>query len=184
VLGLEIKQYQSSDGLTTFVPNIVGNTASANQAKRQNQQKWDEDKFLQETEQISGLQAADICRKILRSVEAIGCHIWWGEGIKHGSFVPEYIGKKRHQLFSVYNSDKITLTELYFQYMKEPFNTIEYRTKHKNNLERIPGVQISKFRLDKRPNFNIELLKSDNAFTLFIDSMQAYINDIKDDEQK
>ena len=182
VLGLEIKQFLSSDGLTTLVPHLVGRTANAVQTKRGESRKWDEDSFISQAAELGGDSNAELCCKLLRAFESLGCYIWWGEGKDRGSFIPVYVGKKRHQLCSIYNWYKRTLVEIYFQYMKEPFATSEYRDKLKNALERIPGVIIPVERIKKRPNFELNLLTDDESLNLFIDTMRSYIEDIKASE--
>ena len=180
VLGLEIKQFLSADGLTTtLVPNLVGKTASAGQVKRVESRKWDKTSFLSEAAQISGNDIAEICGKLIGSFEELGCSIWWGEGKMHGSFVPIYEGKQRHQLLSVYSWHKSTLIEIYFQYMKPPFDALEYRLKLKSALEQIPGVRIPDDRLDKRPNFPVYQLATEESYALFINAVRAYIEDIE-----
>jgi len=179
VLGLEIKQFLSVNGMTTLVPHLIGRTASAVQTKRAESRKWDEQSFLEQAVQISGKETAAICEKLLRLFESLGCYIWWGEGKDRGGFVPVYVGKQRHQLCSIYNWYKRTLVEIYFQYMKEPFTSTEYRMKLKSNLERIYGVHIPDERIEKRPNFETELLSDSKNFELFADAMVSYIEDIK-----
>jgi len=179
VLGLEIKQFTSTDGLTTLVPHIIGRTTSAIQTKRSDSKKWDEQSYLDQATQIGGEEAAVICEKLIRLFESLGCYIWWGEGKDRGGFVPVYVGRQRHQLCSVYNWYKRTLVEIYFQYMKEPFSSSDYRMKLKNDLELIPGVKIPDERIDKRPNFPVELLSDESCFNLFADAMKTYIEDIK-----
>lgn len=182
VLGLEIRQFLSTDGLTTLVPSLVGRTAIAVQTKRAESNKWDEQSFLVQAAEIGGNESVVLCERILRAFESLGCYIWWGEGKTHGSFVPEYLGKQRHQLCSVYNWHKSTLVEIYFQYMKPPFNETPYRLKLKAELEKIPGVKIHESRLDKRPNFSVTYLSTDESFTLFINAIKTYIEDIKTHE--
>lgn len=63
--------------------------------------------------------------------------------------------------------------------MKEPFTSTEYRMKLKSNLERIYGVHIPDERIEKRPNFETELLSDSKNFELFADAMVSYIEDIK-----
>jgi len=179
VLGLEIKQFLSTDGLTTLVPHFIGRTTSAVQAKRTDSKKWDEQSFLEQAIQIGGEEAAIICEKLLRLFESLGCYIWWGEGKDRGGFIPVYVGKQRHQLCSIYNWYKRTLVEIYFQYMKPPFTPAEYRLKLKNALERIRGVKIPDERIEKRPNFEVGLLNDDKNFKLFADTFKVYIEDIK-----
>ncbi|MCL2603060.1 MAG: hypothetical protein FWD90_01110 [Defluviitaleaceae bacterium] len=179
VLGLEIKQFLSANGMTTLVPHLIGRTAAAVQTKRGESRKWDEQSFLEQAVQVSGNEIAAVCEKLLRLFESLGCYIWWGEGKDRGGFVPVYIGKQRHQLCSVYNWYKKSLVEIYFQYMKEPFTSTEYRMELKNNLERIPGVYIPDERIEKRPSFETGLLNDSNNFDLFADAMTSYIEDIK-----
>ena len=184
VLGLEIKQFLSASGMTTLVPHLIGRTTSAVQTKRADSRKWDEQSFLEQAVQLSGKEIAVICEKLLRLFETLGCYIWWGEGKDRGGFVPVYVGKQRHQLCSVYNWYKRTLVDIYFQHMKEPFTSIEYRLKLKNSLERIPGVKIPDERIEKRPNFEIGLLSDSKSFDLFAETMAKYIEDIKESEME
>jgi hypothetical protein len=111
VLGLEIKQFLSTDGLTTLVPHLVGRTASSVQTKRSESRKWDEDGFITQAAELGGDSNSSLCLKLLRAFETLGCYIWWGEGKASGGFVPVYIGKQRHQLCSIYNWYKRTLVQ-------------------------------------------------------------------------
>ena len=182
VLGLEIKQFRSPDGLTTLVPHLIGRTASAVQTKRSESRKWDEDSFVAQSAELGGESNAALCKKLLKAFEALGCYIWWGEGKDRGGFVPVYVGKQRHQLCSIYNWYKKSMVEIYFQYMKPPFTAMEYRQKHKASLERIPGVRIPDSRIEKRPSFEAQLLSEAANFDLFMDAMKSYIEDIKASE--
>jgi hypothetical protein len=182
VLGLEIKQFRSTDGLITLVPHLIGRTVSAVQTKRSESRKWEEDSFVAQAAEIGGDSNADLCLKLLRAFEALGCYIWWGEGKDRGGFVPVCVGKQRHQLCSVYNWYKRSLVEIYFQYMKPPFTASEYRHKLKASLERIPGVNIPADRIEKRPAFELNLLADEKNLNLFIDTMQSYIEDIRASE--
>ncbi|MCL2033798.1 MAG: hypothetical protein FWG94_03590 [Oscillospiraceae bacterium] len=76
VLGLEIKQFLSTDGLTTLVPNIVGKTASAAQTKRTDSRKWDEVSFLEQAAELNGEENAKLCERHIRAFESLGCYIW------------------------------------------------------------------------------------------------------------
>jgi hypothetical protein len=76
VLGLEIKQFLSTDGLTTLVPNLIGNTASASQTKRAESRKWDEASFMEQAIRTSGNETAAICEKLLRTFESLGCFLY------------------------------------------------------------------------------------------------------------
>ncbi len=183
VLGLEIKQFCSPDGLTTLVPHLVGRTSDAVQTKRRESRKWDEDSFIEQAAELGGENNAVLCKKLLKAFEYLNCYIWWGEGKEWGSFVPEYVGKQRHLLCSIYNLRKKSVVEIYFQHMKQPFTTMEYRQKLKTSFERIPGVSIPDDRIDKRPNFDVQLLSEDISFDLFMETMATYIEDIRASEK-
>jgi len=180
VLGVEIKKFISSDGLTTFVPSLVGMTASVAASKSANRKRMDEHTFIAQTKQISSPEVAAICEKLLRFLGSLNCDIWWGKSVT-GSFIPVF-GRTRYQLFGVYNSSKTTLIELQFQYMKEPFDTLEYRKKIQSALSKIPGVNIPDERIDKRPSFPVDYLVKDENYKLFIDVIKAYYEDIKAQE--
>ena len=181
VLGLEIKQFLSADGLTTLVPHLVGKTASAAQTKHTESREWDEASFLEQTADLSGNENVELCKKLLRTFESLGFRILWGKGIYWGSFAPVIDGKKnsKYQLCSIYNGNKRTLVEISFQHMKAPFDSTDYRLKLKASLERIPGVIIPDERIGKRPSFEAKLLSEDTNFNLFVDAMTTYIEDIK-----
>lgn len=185
VLGLEIRPYKSADGATTLVPNLVGQTASAIQTKQKViQRDWDEDSFLDDVIRVSGKTAADICQRLLRDFEKMGCTISWGHGKTHGSFVPIYVGKQNYQLCSVYPWNTRTLIEIYFQYLKPPFDTMEFKHELRAKLEKISGVQIPEDRLSKRPNFEWSVLQTQGNYNLFINTYKWYIDKIKENENR
>lgn len=180
VLGLEIKHYVSADGLKTLVPHIIGRTVTAAQAKKQEKGQWDEPRFFDDVIQVSGEQAANVCRKLLRGFETFGCRIWWGKGQNHGSFIPVFDGQlASHQLCSIYQSDKTTLIELQFQYFKEPFLQMDAKKRLKEKFEQIPGVSIDEQRLSKRPSFDYSLLLQEEHLQLFLNIYKEYIEEVK-----
>jgi hypothetical protein len=177
VLGLEIKQFLSTDGLTTLVPHILGKTASSGQVKRINTRQWDEQGFIDQTAELSGDDVAAICRRLLRAFESLGCRIWWGQG-KGASFAAMYDRAQPHYLFYIFNSAKNTIIQIYFKYMKPGLDTAEQKAKLKAALERIPGVLIPTDKLDKYPSFSVKTLSDKTSFDLFVEAMKMYIEDI------
>jgi len=183
VLGLEIKQFLSTNGLTTLVPHIMGKTASSGQTKRTNNRQWDEQGFIEQTADMSGDVVAELCLRLLRSFESLGCRIWWGQG-KGASFAAMFDMEQPHYLYYVYNSDKNTIMQIYFKNMRPTLNMVQQKNKLKHALERIPGVIIPNDRLDKYPSFPVKLLSDKANYDLFIDTMKTYIEDIKASEAK
>jgi len=176
VLGLEIKQFLSTDGLTTLVPSLVGKNASVLSNKRSDNKRMDEQTFLKKAEQTSGADVSVICEKLLRFFESLGCDMWWGRG-EAASFIPGF-GKTWHQFVAVFNTSRNTLFSLQFQYLKEPFNTDDYKQKMKAGFEKIPGVQIPEDKLSKRPSFPVELIVSDTSYDIFIGVIKSFIEDL------
>jgi len=183
VLGLEIKQFLSTDGLTTLVPHITGKTASSGKAIRPNTAQWDERGFIEQTIQLCGDDVANLCQRLLRVFESLGSRIWWGQGIG-ASFAAMYDKSHPHYLFYVYNSGKNTILQVYFKNMKPGLDTKQQKNKLKDALEQIPGVHIPEERLDKYPSFPVKTLIDDTSFNLFIDAMKMYMDDINTYESR
>lgn len=186
VLGLEIKQYVSSGKQRTLVPKLIGKTASAVQAKLQQQQrfKWDEGSFLDRVNGINGDEVASVCQNILNSFREMGCRIYWGEGSKQAGFVPIYDGKLKHQLLAVYSYGTTTKIEIYFQHFKAPFHSEDKKKELMAEFNSIPGIQISETSLTKRPSFDCKLLLNKDRFECFIRIYREIISEIKKYEEK
>jgi len=95
VLGVEIKQYIHND-LKTLVPKVVGQTEKAQIKKNQNQERWDEASFFAELNDRYNSKYENIARKIFNYFKPKVTRIYWGSGMRSGSFVPIYQGKEKH----------------------------------------------------------------------------------------
>jgi len=178
VLGVEIKQYISGDGLTTLVPNVLGKIAGEKKPRsKSGSGKWDEESFIAQTIEVSGEDVANVCQNLIKKFESFGCRIWWGQGIG-SSFATMYDKAQSHYLFYIYNGSKNTFLQVYFKEMKPGLDTAQQKTKLKTALERIPEVRIPEDRLDKYPSFPVKILSDETSFDLFVDSMKSYIDDI------
>ena len=178
VLGLEIKQYISGDGLTTLVPNLLGKIAGESKpGNRAKSVKWDESSFIEQAIELSGNEVAEICRKLLRTFESLGSRIWWGQGAG-SSFAAMYDKSQTHYLFYVYNGSRQTHLQVYFKEMKPGLDSHEQKIKLKNALEKIPGVHIPEDRLSKYPSFPVSTLRKQSNFDLFVEALKIYIDDI------
>jgi len=178
VLGVEIKQYISGDGLTTLVPNVLGKIAGEKkQRSSSNSKKWDEESFIEQTAEVSGEEVASVCQKLIKKFESLGSRIWWGQGIG-SSFAVMYDKTQSHYLFYIYNGSKNTFLQVYFKEMKPGLDSDQQKAKLKAALERIPGVRIPEDRLDKYPSFPVKLLCDEISFDLFVDSLKSYVDDI------
>jgi len=112
VFGLEIKQYQSANGLSTLVPSLINRIANT---LSPNPSQLNEQSFLAQVAKISGPDVAVLCERVIRSYESLGGVATWGKG-EMGGYIPVF-GKKRHVLFALYSTTKQTLVEIQFQYL-------------------------------------------------------------------
>lgn len=179
VLGLEIKQFVSSQKHRTLVPHLIGQTAASVQIKNQTGPVWTEESYLERVSRYGGEQMADVCRRLLKEFSDMGCRIYWGRGQKFAGFVPVYDGKSRHQLCSVYSSDKMTSVEVYFQYFKAPFHSEERQRELMERFNRISGIRFPETKLFKRPSFDCALLKKEETFEQFIGIYRDMLAEIR-----
>lgn len=184
VLGLEVKQYVSSNGQRTLVPKIIGKTTSAVQVKQKQQRfKWDEESFLDRVNGISGDAVALVCQNILTRFCDLGCRIYWGEGSKQAGFVPIYDGKRSHQLLAVYSYGSTTKVEIYFQHFKEPFHTEEQKKKLLQKFNMIHGVEIPDNAISRRPSLDCKLFLDKANFEKFLQIYFEILAEIKQYEK-
>ncbi len=182
VLGLEIRQYLSSDKVQTLVPQIVGQTVLGMQAKGKTESRdWDEESFLENARTSSGEDAVEVCRQLLRGFRDMGCSINFGRGKVHGSIVPIYNGKIPHQLCAVIHG-KNTVIEIYSQYYKAPYDTQEKQSVLIEKFRKIPGITIAGDWFGKRPNFSWEVLSNAERMTAFLQIFREYIDNVKEYE--
>lgn len=179
VLGLEIRQFVSSQKHRTLVPQILGQTTAAVQAKNQNRFAWTEESYMERVSRISGDQIADVCRRLLQEFSRLGCRIYWGRGQKQAGFVPVYDGKKRHQLCAVYSYEKSTNIEIYFEHFKPPFDTEEKQRELMRQFNEIPGIHIPETKLFKRPSFNCSTLINEENFKRYIKIYEDILAEIR-----
>ena len=118
VLGLEIKQYVSGQNQRTLVPKIIGQTSTSMQVKKSNDISWTEERYLARVTNTNGQNAADVCRKLLRAFENMGCWIYWGKGQHSAGFTAIYEGQVRHHLCSVYSYEKTPKSNCCFSILK------------------------------------------------------------------
>ena len=184
VLGLEIKQFLSTDRATKiYSSSIIGNTGNADTTKHLKSRNWDEESFLAQVIEMRGDKVAELCQRLFRSSEGLGFSIKWGRGKQYGTCYFVYEGVQKHYLFSMVNNwGKFTRVSVSFGDAKPPFNSLGYRTNMKNALECISGVQIPDDKLDKYPSFLLNQLIEEKNFSQFIDIMRSYIEDAKEYE--
>ena len=181
VLAVEIKQYVGQ-GLKTLVPRVMGQTAEAQRKKSgstSETKQWDESSFFQELETRRGKDEEEVARKILEWAKANSLRIWWGKGIRSGSFFPllDYNGLT-HWLISVWTYGSI---EVQFKVMKSkpPFDGESKRMELLRRLNEIPGVTIPENAITRRPSITLSSLKDKTILMQFLETFNWVVQEIK-----
>lgn len=181
VLAVEVKQYVGQ-GLRTLVPRVVGQTAGAEKKKsggRSGRGQWDESTFFQALEAKHSAAEVEVARKILAWARPKTTRIWWGRGIRDGSFVPtlNHNGKD-YPLFVVWTLGSI---ETYFQHYRSrpPFDAEERRLELLERHNEISGISLPTEAINRRPTFSLALLQDEAALQQFLAIYDWVIQEIK-----
>lgn len=87
VIGVEVRQYVGGDGSPrALVPRVVGQTALAEQSKRQSQ-VWDEQRFLEDLRARATPEEALVAERLMEWSRVHLPNVRWGKG-QTGSFNP------------------------------------------------------------------------------------------------
>lgn len=181
ILGIEIKQFVGQN-LKTLVPRVIGATANAQNQKAVKtsggNNKWSEEKFLEEVSHKSP-KYLSIYKIIYEKSSELFDDIWWGEGVKTGSFIPYLsINGLFIQLFSVYTYGAV---EIQFQYLKskKPFDNEGMRIDLLARINNALGTKISRDTLDKRPSFKVGEFEKPGVLDAFFEVVKWYISTIR-----
>ena len=119
-----------------------------------------------------------VARKILDWSNENMSRVWWGEGIRTGSYVPVLNHNDRdHQLFAVYTKGRIVL---YFQYYKEkiPFTDDNKRRELRRKLNAIDGVDIPEDGIDRRSSIDLSLLAEGSKIDEFLSIYDWVVSEV------
>lgn len=180
VLAVEVKQF-TGEGVKTLVPRVIGQTAEAQQKKSVSTRKhkrWDETSFFAELEANCELVDLNVARKLY----AWGQHnfpaFWWGKGMQTGSCYMGVLGESTNIYpIALWTSNEIEIP-LTFLIKKQPFISKESRLEYIQRLNEIPGIQISKDKVNRKPCIPFSSLRQESAFEAFIDVMNWFINEV------
>jgi len=160
---------------------VIGLTAEAQQKKHpsQNARQWDEPTFLAEMESRHGPEVAVVAKKLLDWAKSSTSRIWWGRGLKEGSFYPmfSYNGVD-HYTFSVWTYGRI---DIQFQFMRArpPFDFESKRIELIKRLNLIPNVSLPLDAINRRPSIPLALLKEETTLKLILETFDWVIEEIK-----
>ena len=186
VLAVEIKQF-SGQSLKTLVPRIIGQTSEAGDRKRVSsgraKRQWDEASYFAEMETRHGVEAKRIANRLLDWGRSKMTRVWWGQGLKNGSFIPVLDRSGYgYQPFTVYHEGAKAkpCIEINFQFCvkKPPFDDRAHRLIWLRQINQIAGVSLSEDSLDRRPNFPLMNLATEEAMTKFLAAMDWYVAEV------
>ena len=178
VLAVEVKQFAGA-GLRTLVPRVIGQTAEAEQRKKPfgERRQWDEASFFNEfTRRGDGVGEA-VARRLLAWATERRLRIWWGKGLKTGTFVPVLdLADSSHQPFAVWSSG---LVEIYFYWytLKPTFDDESRRAELLRRLNEILGVQLPPDAITKRPSIPLRVLRGHEE--AFLQVFDWYLDEIR-----
>jgi hypothetical protein len=185
VLAIEIRQF-SGQSLKTLVPRVIGQTSEAGDRKRVSggraKRQWDEPSYFAEMEARHGPEASRIARRLVDWGRAKMMRIWWGQGLQNGSFVPVLDqGGLSYQPFSVFHDGARgkPCIDINFQFClkKPPFDDRKNRLVWLQRINEIPNVSLSDDALERRPNFPLLALASEDAMNRFLSAMDWFVSE-------
>lgn len=181
VLAVEISQYVGK-GLKTLVPRVIGQTAEAQQAKGSAQRRtkqWDEPTFFQELVSRHSAVEGQIARRMLEWAQSRNLQVWWGKGVRSGSFVPWFrYNDVDYQLFPVWTYGTVEIYFQWYQY-KPPFDLESKRRELLDKLNAIPGVSLPPDAITKRPGIPLSTFQSDDALARFFEIYDWFIEEVQ-----
>lgn len=185
VLAVEIRQY-TGQGVQALVPKVVGQTAAAQQAKSvgtaSTKHQWDEPSFFDALGARRNPEEAEVARDLLAWARRRELRVWWGKGIKDGSFFP-MVDKPFEWTISVWTYGRLEIQFQQFVNQGEDasrfFASREARQALRERLNAIPGVSIPADGITRRPSIPLTTLVDRAARSRFIDILDWMVEQIK-----
>jgi hypothetical protein len=179
VLAVEIRQYVSGD-TRSLVPRVLGHTAESRKSPAANPaSRWDEARYFEHLAANATPEEVSIARELLDWGAKNTTRVWWGRGVRAGSFIPvANHGGADHQLFAVWSTGTI---EIYFQwYAARPvFADKGKRLEMLARLNAIPGVRLTPDVIRRRPNLPLKLFVDPEARRQLIGAFEWYLDEVR-----
>lgn len=174
---LEMRRFQA-EKTEMLVPRVFGPVRSSKtKAKAEPGKQWDEASFFEEFKNRNGIEGEMVARKILTwaTQETL---VRWGRGKRSGSFVPYFPHHEhKHQLFAVYTNGVLEVYFYWYSY-KQPFDAEEKRLELLEKLNQIPGVNLPKEAINRRPSIKLSTLGQGKNIEQFLSIFDWVIEEI------
>lgn len=178
VLAVEIKRYTSTSGAEGFVSRVLGQTAAAQEKKRQGNQ-WDEASFLITLRDRKGEESAAVARRVCDWARTELPRFSFGSGVTDGSVFPVLdVGDASFYPFALWTYGSI---EVQFQYMRDrpPFDQEAVRVEAIRRLNEVPGIDIPLDAHSRRPSFGMAALIDPPSLERFFEVVSWMIEQFK-----
>lgn len=173
---LEMRRLKTSN-MEILVPHLHGPSPASTKTTAA-RRKWTERDFFQELQAQHSSDIA-VAQTILEWAIKKTTKIWWGEGIRNGSFVSVLRhGDTNHQLFAVWTSGAVEIYFYWYQF-KPPFDAEAKRLEILDKLNAIPGIFFPKSVITLRPNIRLSALKEPAVLQQFLSVFDWVIKTIE-----
>ncbi len=185
ILCAELRYFESGS-THLIVPALIGRPlASKPRPTSTSTQQWSPETFFPVLAKNGGLHAERIARKLLEWATENSEWVYWGTGIRDGSFnglIRE--GPSRvANVFGVWTNGRI---ELGFAYTSPypPFDREEMRREWFHRVISIKGVELPADSYNRRPSFPLTALAGETEFNQFTDTIQWVFQQLRDARDK
>ena len=141
-LAVEVKQFVY-EGQKVLVPRVLGVTEAIRQKKSAVTmigKQWDEPMFMATIEENACVEVRSLAEQLLRWITPQVTDIFWGQGLKNGSFIPTIRkGKVDYQVCRV-NSDGVFVFRFDWLNKKPPFDDGRVLSELLAKINAIPGI--------------------------------------------
>jgi hypothetical protein len=173
VLAVEVRQYQSPDGLhRTIVPTLLGDTEAAKVVKGNRPTvRWDRPSLLRKMEEKAGAVPAEVLGRLFAWADGREALTdWYGSGKEDGSWQAGQYRPVDIWPFAVYTYGRVEVK--FTDIAKRPsFEDPARLDKLREQLVAIPGVTMLRADELKRPAIDLAALAPADAFARFTGTM-------------
>lgn len=132
--------YYKTEGLEIFIPSLFGKEAEKSSTDKRTTRKWDEQTFFADATDRLTIDQLQAIKRLYDFSKKTADEIGWGGGPQKGSFNPKFYNVCPRSLFTVKSSGRLVLN---FHWMNDTEEMKKLRSKFKENVSKIRGINIS-----------------------------------------
>lgn len=180
VVGVEIRQWQSADGMIALTPTVVGTPTRQRQAREKTTPRRTHEDFLAAL-RTSQPEAAPAIEAVIGWIRAHGGHFGYGTSATDPACIVRFdvasTGKPVWPI-AFYPSGNGYAA---FQWIKSgaPFDDETRREEFRQRLNEVPGIDLPADSLGGRPKFPLTALIAEPARAAFIGTMEWFLVQVR-----